>query len=217
MEKSEGSGLVILLKSNYSVCVENAVEALGGSEVLYEKLIKQIIRMLPSRIESMDGFLGEGRDLPAFGICVHGIKGLLSQVGCQGLALTAGRLETAAKTGDWLYCDAHYGAYRDELLRFCEKVIAHLPDVDKAETEAGSIQDYYDILCQARDAAEDYDSISAAEIVSRLTGICFGREIDTLVSEVVQALELFQPEKALNDMNELIKKCETPAGEKRGE
>lgn len=190
-----------------------AVENIGGSELLYEKSLRQVNRLIPSNLEQMDSYY-EGGDLGAFAVKAHGLKGSFGQVGDRRLSKLAEALEKAAKAGDWEYCREHYGAFREELLRFHEQVDAVFQSADMGDatqhenTREESIADYRDVLSRAWTAADEYDSMAASEILSPLTRRRFGKAADELISNAVTALDIFQAQKALEYISELLNECE---------
>lgn len=190
---------------------EFAIENLGGSEALYEKLLKRVIRFLPSNIAAMDNQLYEDCDIGSFGVKAHGMKSTLNQVGCGELAMLAEKLEHAAKRDDKDFCKDHYGLFKDKILSFYEQVNVIAQETgDKIETANipdGIIGDYYDTLKQTMAAVNDYDSVSAARSLSSLERVRFGVKVDLLVQKAIAELEAFRPRKAAPFIAELLDAC----------
>lgn len=204
-----------ILKRVTELDAKYAIDAMGGSESLYEKTLMRMVRQLPLYIGEMDDSLSLDGGLGAFAVKVHGIKGTLRHVGKMRLADKAESLEEAAKTGDKTYCAEHYGFFKEELLRF----YAQVNEVAGLETDAGAgaeitndgnISDYIDTIKQAGEAADSYDSMSAYEILLPLTKTRFGGNTDELVLKAANALDQFMPFEALEYIAELLNECEKP-------
>lgn len=197
--------------------VEYAIEAMGSSELLYEKTLMHMVRQIPLNIDEMDDSLNTKNDLAAFAIKVHGIKSALRHVGKKVLANEAEALETAAKAGDREYCEGNYGAFREELMRFNDQVneiagqsAGSEADVGSGITNSANISDFIDILKQAGEAAELCDSISAYEILFPLTKMRFNENTDDLILKAANKLDQFKPYEAVEYITELLSKCEKP-------
>lgn len=190
---------------------ENAIEAVGGSEELYDKILKQIISRIPDNIQTMDKNLAAGGDLRYFTIMVHGLKSSLRQIGHQRLASLSDMLETHARDDDLSFCQEWYTSLRNELLFFCEQAEALMCDgVDKSietGTEINDIAVYKNELERAKVAAEEYDTLAATEIITQLLGCRFDKQTDAELSLVLSALESFQPLSALVHIEKLIAIC----------
>lgn len=181
--------------------VDHAVSDLGGSEDLYEKMFRLVLKLIPQNVGQMDDYLYAQDDLSAFAIKVHGTKGSLNQVGNKKLGKFAGMLEHAAKAGDKEYCLKHYGDFKNQLLLFCNQVEAVTSkDDDPKENEnapAENIRDFLDSFAKAKEAIEDFDSIAALDILSPLADRRFDGKADKLVAAAIESLEMFNLQKAL--------------------
>lgn len=202
-----------ILKRIPELDVEYAIEAMGGSESLYEKTLMHMVRQIPLNIGEMDASLNSNGDLDAFAVKTHGIKSSLRHVGKISLANEAESLETAAKAGDRTYCDGNYGAFKEELLRFYDQVneAAGLEtDAGSKIADGGNISDFIGVLKQAGEAADACDSMSAYEIILPLTKIHFGGNTDDLVLKAATAFDQFKPFEALEYITELLNECGKP-------
>lgn len=212
MKNSDSPDFMSAIKCIPGLDTAYAIKALGDVEPLYEKMLRKVLRLLPSNIEEMDKFLCENNDLDAFAVKVHGVKGSLGQVGCLTLSKRAESLEKAAKAGDRPYCDENYGPFKAELLHFYGQL--NDADLQSAEAEdgadAGVVDGLADMLGQAKEAAENYDAISAADILLPLTKRRLGGGMDELILSAVDELEVFRPQKALKYIAELIDMVNRP-------
>lgn len=190
-----------------------AIESIGGSEELYEKLVKKVARLLPSKIEQMDNGLCAD-DLHDFAILVHGTKGSMHQIGCRKIAEYAESLELEAKDGNRQFCEDNYGRLKDDLLSFCEHVNAAASECsgekpgDALEMPVENIKDYMDTIKQIQAATEDYDALAAAELLTPLTKRRFGETADNLVSNLASALDSYKYRQAKECIDELIAACD---------
>lgn len=200
------------LKELAELDTEYAIEAIGGSEALYEKMLKKTIRLLPSKVEMLEEYFHADDDMKAFSVAVHGMKGSLRQLGYLQLSMQAEMLEKAAKAGDRAYCVGQIDSFREELLRFYEKTDELIrqaePDTDSADRQKSDIRAFSQILTRAKEAAEDYDSTTAVEILLPLTKCSFGENIDQLVADAVNMLDMFKPRQALTHIAKLLEECE---------
>lgn len=197
--------------------VKYAIEAMGGSESLYEITLMRTARQIPSNIREMDSSLHANSDLETFAVKTHGIKSVLRHVGEMKLADKSEALEMAAKTGDRIYCYGNYEAFKEELLRFYDNVNVAAGQAAGSETDTepevandGNISDFIDALKQAGEAADSCDSMSAYEIILPLTKIRFGGNNDDLILKAATALDQFRPFEALEYIEKLLNKCENP-------
>lgn len=181
---------------------EHAIEIMGGSAMLYEKTIQQMVRYIPSNIEQMDNFLADSSTLNDFAIRVHGIKSSLRQIGHPRLAKQAEELEMAAKSEDYTFCLAHYGSFREGCLSFYDLASAAVIPEAVAETE--SVKNFYEILTQIKADVEDYDVMAAAEKLMPLTRHRFDEDTDRLIAQAMEALETYKAQQALIYITELL-------------
>lgn len=193
--------------------VEYAIDAMGGSESLYEKTLMHTVRHIPINAGQMDDFLFSKDDLSAFAIKTHGIKSALRHAGEKTLANEAETFEMKAKAGDKTYCTEHYGVFKMKLLRFFDEV-NEIAKTFGLETDAGKgfssdsdISEFADALKQAAEAADLCDSMSAYDLLLPLTKMSFDTETDDLIMNAANALDQFKPYEAVEYITKLLSKC----------
>lgn len=192
--------------------MEYALAIMGGSEVLYEKTIKQMIRSIPSSMDQMDAFLHDGEKLNDFAIKVHGMKSSLRQIGYLRLAKQAEDLEMAAKANDHAFCLAHYDSFREALCLFNEQVRAIMPSEAEVETaEAGEIKKYNEVLTQIKADIMDYDVMAASEKLMPFTKRRFDTYTDNLIAQAMESLDSYKAPQALVYITELLQHGSEPA------
>lgn len=213
----ESAFISSLLTYIAKVDMDRAMEAMGGSETLYEKTLTHMARQIPANVKEMDESLHEKNDLDAFAVKVHGIKSVLRHVGKMALANGAEALENAAKAGDRAFCEEHYGPLREELLRFFDEVNEVTRQTEGLRADAGLVVKHEEGICcfvnllkQAGEAAELCDSMTAYEILFPLTKIHFDESTNALILKAANTLDQFKPYEALEYVNELLSKCENP-------
>lgn len=189
-----------------------AVEAIGGSEELYIKVMRLTANGIPQNIRQLGNNLFKDSDLDKFNSTVHSIKVSMNQIGYREPIRLAESLESASASGDSQYCKEQYSAFRKTMMLFQEEITKALQEGGQAAGQLAEIdsdiRDYKDELSRAKEAADSYDSISAYDILSPLKKRHFDGNIDTLISEAADALEAFQPQKAAGAISELLKECE---------
>ncbi len=85
------------------VDVSHALNSLGGSQKIFERILRIFTKGIPKDIEELQGFLEIG-DLKGFTVKVHGIKGALRNIGIFTIASLAEALEFHGKDGDEAFC-----------------------------------------------------------------------------------------------------------------
>ncbi|MCL2069476.1 MAG: ATP-binding protein [Treponema sp.] len=94
--------------------VQTGLDRLGGRRDFYEKSLKASIEEIENSDTGLRGFLASG-DMQNFSIMVHGMKGLLTNIGAMGLYSQARDLETAADQADTAFCAANLPPFLEEL------------------------------------------------------------------------------------------------------
>lgn len=203
---------ISLLRHVPDLDIEYAIRQISGSALLFEETIRTIIRLLPSNLKDLDGYIAANLDL--FRVKIHGTKSMFRQIGSPNLAKFAEDLERAAASGEDLYCTAHYRIFREKAILFYEQIIAleakaypeeqtpfqgkssHLPESNP--------NDFLAPLEQAKAAAEDYDSFSAIEALLPLMELHFPGSVDSLLSKAVHMLEQYKPRQALEYIDQIL-------------
>lgn len=194
---------------------EYAIESMGGSEALYDKVLRQLILRIPANIQTMDWNLTADGNLLTFAIMAHGLRSSYRQIGHRKLARLAERLETNAKAGNILFCIEKYGEFKNELLYFYEQALPLLHDGTDKDMNADACESdiflYRTAFECAKAAAEDYDTLAALEFLSSLSDYRFGGQADEALARALNALEAFRPLAALEHIEKLIGMCGTPS------
>ncbi|MDR0293474.1 MAG: hypothetical protein LBH95_04900 [Oscillospiraceae bacterium] len=190
------------LKAINGLDADAALAAMGGKHDVYERTVRVTIRLLPKTIGKIDSCIA-ARDLKNFMTEIHGIKSVLRSIGAAGLGNGAAQLEKAARDNDMGYCGENYPAFKKSLLDFVERVNMALTDrtasqkkkIDKAALSAA--------IGGVKTAVKSYDAVQALNMVSRLSGYSYNEEIDGLLQEIIFALEEFNCEGAITNINKM--------------
>lgn len=209
MKETVTHDFISLIKLIPEIDTEYAIDAIGGSESIYEKLLMRIIDMIPLNIEKMDNVILAGGALGDFAVKVHGVKNSLRQAGYRRLALDAEALEIAAKAGEAAYCAEHYESFRKDMMHFYKQVNIAASQSKGSDPEIKndherSISAFFDTLTKAEALAGAYDTISAYELLLPLAKYNFGGDADRLIAKAMKALDVFKPKKAQEYITELI-------------
>ncbi len=108
------------------VDVALALERLGGMQKMYEKVLGLFTKGLKKDMSELQAFL-IGGDINNFAIKVHGVKGALRNLGIDGIAALAEKLEFLAKDGDETSLKAHLPDLIGALARLDEALSAIFP------------------------------------------------------------------------------------------
>lgn len=191
---------------------ENAIDSIGGSVELYDKLCRQVVRRIPDGILSMDqDVTSEGR-LASFAITVHGLKSSLRQIGYRTLANLAETIELEAKDENISKCFVLYEELKKELKLFHTKANALISAADEKNgantTICGKrLSEFKHLLENVRDALDGYDTLTATELIAPLSGYRFEGAADEELSMAFHDLEEFQPLQALVHIQKLLELC----------
>jgi len=201
--RDTGGGIIEMLKSVEHLDVESALEAVGGLRDVYEQSVNVTVRLLPETVKKMDAYLAEG-DISKFAIEVHGMKSVLRNIGANTLGSMAAWLENSAKAGETDYCNENYPHFKELLLKFEEEasaVIASEAKISKGEMDKGALTE---ALKKASEAAKNFDAVDALDKVRPLSEYSHGRETEEALKKIIFALEEFNCESALKEMEVLL-------------
>jgi HPt (histidine-containing phosphotransfer) domain-containing protein/HAMP domain-containing protein len=182
--------------------VESALAGMGGLDEVYEKSVKLMARLLPETIKKMDRHLSE-MSIKQFTTEVHGIKGVLRNIGAANLGNKAARLEKAALTNEMDYCTENYPDFKKLLVEFMEHLNGAIATEVSATKEQMGMETLIEALRTAKSATECFDTTQALEVLDSLSGFSYNEEIDGLLEKVMFALEEFNCEGALINIKKM--------------
>ncbi|MCL2199136.1 MAG: response regulator, partial [Defluviitaleaceae bacterium] len=197
--KSDDDPVSILRKID-DLDVDTAMDAMSGLPELYIDTVKLTLKLLPERIEKLDGFLEN--DLPAFTIEVHGLKSAMKNIGAAKLGNSAAQLERAGMENNTQYCTEHYPPFKEALNELKAKLSEALP-TDTEEKETADKATLLPAIAEAKAKAEDYDRDAALEIIQEKAKFSYDEKTDDQLQKIISALEAFDCEGAKNIMIEM--------------
>ena len=172
---------------------DKAIAAHGGSVSMYEQSLRITARLLPEHIADLDALL---RHLPvkeawqSYMITLHGIKGVLNNIGAFSLGESAFYLEQLAKNNDLYACIAAHPPFIAALKEFADILAKALSDTETVP-QSGNQSQLQDAIKVLEDAAASYDSGLANKAITSFSGLTYGQEADLLLDHIRDAFEHF--------------------------
>jgi HPt (histidine-containing phosphotransfer) domain-containing protein len=170
--------------------VSGAISLLGN-EQLYWTVLKDYYRVIDKKKELIHSFY-ETQDWKNYTIEVHALKSASRQIGANGLADLAAKLEKAAN-------DKEYGIIvenQEKLLRMyaeCQAVLApFMEDEDAAaEPQKGAIsaEELTSLFGELRQAIDDLDMDKIDDAVQKLAEYTYPEEQKALLEQLKEAAE----------------------------
>jgi HAMP domain-containing protein/HPt (histidine-containing phosphotransfer) domain-containing protein len=182
--------------------VDSALARMGGLEDAYEKTVRLLARLLPDTMAKMDSFMIDS-NLKSFTIEIHGLKGVLRNIGASTLGNDAANLEKNAAAENLDFCEENYPPLRDLLAEFSKQLNNALAEDENIVKETIDADTLKIALAEAKSASEDYDATLAIEKLQPLTKFSYNSEIDELLKQVIFSLEEFDCEAALENISKI--------------
>lgn len=165
--------------------------ALGllGSESLYMTVLKDYLRVIDSKADSIEAFYDSG-DWKNYTIAVHALKSASRQIGALELSDLAAQMERAGNEGDTdTIHDSNVTLVT--MYRNLKNVLGPLFEKDeasdkKAPVDADLVKEYLDALSEA---IEDLDMDAMAEQMEKITGFAFEDEATDTVDALQTAVD----------------------------
>ncbi|MDR0271905.1 MAG: Hpt domain-containing protein, partial [Clostridiales bacterium] len=187
--ESDGLDFISRIKKIKCVDADAALERMGGLEDAYEKTISILVRLLPDTICKMDKYVEEG-SLKEFRIEVHGVKGVLRNIGATEPGNDAANLENAANEENQALCDELYPPFKSMLEALGEQLIDALEVSERPKEKVGA-EKLKAAIEAATIAVEGFDAMGALDALSPLRDVSFTDETDELIRQTIFALEEF--------------------------
>jgi HAMP domain-containing protein len=170
--------------------VDRGLSLIGGSVDQYEDLLRISAKVFSDGARKMHGLYQ--RDLPAFAIDVHGIKGALYSIGAVDLGDRARDLEAAAHEGNGAYCTAAYPGFEERLGILARKLAAVTEHQKGPTLGPGREKDLTAALAEALEFARLFDSGRAVKRIAPLLEYSWegeGHPVPRALKKIVDALE----------------------------
>jgi HAMP domain-containing protein/HPt (histidine-containing phosphotransfer) domain-containing protein len=201
---SDAPSVISALRGIDGLDADEALPAMGGLLGVYEESVRLTARLLPDTIDKMDRYLSEG-NAKGFATEIHGLKSVLRNIGASSLGHGAARLEKAMMDGDTEVCNEQYPPFRELLTVFSQQLNAAVASMPAAEKEPAGREALSSALKAAKTAAEEFNAVLALEALSPLADFTYNEETDTLLEQVIFALEEFNCQDALSNMAKMEK------------
>ena len=95
-------------------CILNEIRAIGGSDVLYRRILDLFASRAPSIIDKVES-LRDSSDLASLADAAHALKSLCANIGARRAAAACDDLEHAARNGEPLEAGEKIGAIAAEM------------------------------------------------------------------------------------------------------
>ncbi|MCL2049578.1 MAG: HAMP domain-containing protein [Defluviitaleaceae bacterium] len=198
-QEAEPQTVLEKLRRIKEINVDSALERMGGLEDAYEKTVRLLTRLLPDTMAKLDLFLAE-ENLKGFTIEIHGLKGVLRNIGAANLGNDAANLEKASLEANIDFCSTHYPPLRELLVEFSKQLNNAIKEDESVVKQTMDLEVLKVALEEAKEAADGYEATAAIEILEPLTAFSYNSEVDELLKKVIFALEEFDCEEALVNM-----------------
>ena len=196
---------------------EKGLSYIGNSEELYIDLLQTYLTGSEERIQKLDAGR-KNRDLQAYEIAIHGLKGISASIGADDMAQAAARLEVACRHEEtaWTEIDRKHAdtmhQYRD-LLRQIKKWLANIESDGTIETTGVTdITEVLIILDRMKQEAYDYREQAACEDLKKLYHIkvpVIQKELGTGYFGILDRLHTYISDYDMDKAYDVIEKLET--------
>ncbi|MGL6195245.1 MAG: ATP-binding protein [Thermoguttaceae bacterium] len=181
---------------------ESGLERNGGNCETYVSSLRMFNRNISKYCEQLLGNLASC-DMPAYQVEVHGVKGVLKNIGCDELAKIAAELENAAGKLDVEYCKKFTNDFISRIERLNVALSAALFDLDAkaqkastAQKPAGNAETLQKNLALINSAVNDFDTDTATALIDELLEYDYGQETLNTLSKIKLFLEEFNYKEA---------------------
>ena len=196
---------------------EKGLSYIGNSEELYIDLLQTYLTGSEERIQKLDAGR-KNRDLQAYEIAIHGLKGISASIGADDMAQAAARLEVACRHEEtaWTEIDRKHAdimrQYRG-LLRQIKKWLANIESDGTIETTGVTdITEVLIILDRMKQEAYDYREQPACEDLKKLYHIkvpVIQKELGTGYFGILDRLHTYISDYDMDKAYDVIEKLET--------
>ncbi|MDR0221651.1 MAG: response regulator, partial [Lachnospiraceae bacterium] len=190
--------------------IEKGLGNLSQKEDLYEEMLEMFSNRAAGECESMSGFLVEG-NIERFAIAIHGIKASLLTLGISELSTLAQEMEMEAKAGNTAYCQEQYPPFKEKVLDLNQRlgelfVSKEQPSGNGLPKESAAF--LLENLQQFVEAAENFDTDTGIEILTKLGGYDFSEVIGSLLKQALDAIKVFDYDTAEERVRKVAGLCE---------
>lgn len=188
-QQKEDSEFLKMLREVQGLSAGKAISAMGGAADTYEGIVKLSVRLLPENIGKLNEFLNASPN--DYAIEVHGVKGVLNNIGAYKIGEVAQKLEDLSKNGDMEACRQIHPGFISALTEFMDSVTAIIDKTESSEKLEGDISELISIMPGLEEAVEFFGAANALKLLESIRGYSFGDDIDGMVEDVTRAFEDF--------------------------
>ncbi len=165
---------------------------MDGMQDAFLQAIKVQSKNLQKTCENLELYLNNN-ELKKFEMEVHGIKGSFANLGINGLSEIAKSLETLSKAGNLTLCKEKFPSFWRELkqLDASLKQIFAAKKTNASRTTVGDLAFLYTTVKMILSFLDDFELESAYASAHTLKPLTFGDTFDSQLSELHEALELY--------------------------
>lgn len=196
---------------------EKGLSYIGNSEELYINLLRTYLTGSEERIQKLD-VSKKNRDLHAYEVAIHGLKGISASIGADDMAQAAARLETMCQHKETAWAEIeqeHTGAicqYKD-LLRQIKKWLANIESDGTIElTKVTDITEVLTILDRMKQAVYEYREQAACVDLKKLYHIkvpAIQKELGAGYFGILDRLYTYISDYDMDKAYDVIEKLET--------
>ncbi|MGL6226320.1 MAG: response regulator [Thermoguttaceae bacterium] len=172
--------------------VELGLMRTGENQDIYLKTLVMFHRMMPEKTERVKQYLQESK-IREFIVDIHGLKGSLAGMGCEGLSKKAADIESAAKVGEIGFCEEHTAEFLERMQDFHDrlKTVVTRFEADQRTTpkKPGTPEVLWEHLAIIQNAIELYNMDTAVEMLEKLMEFSFAGETDQCLNKIKGYLE----------------------------
>jgi signal transduction histidine kinase/CheY-like chemotaxis protein/HPt (histidine-containing phosphotransfer) domain-containing protein len=170
----------------------------GRSKPVFIQILRQFCVELDGYLDEIKIFR-DAEDWKEYGIKLHAMKGVFANIGVSSLSLWAGRLEAAAKTGDYEKCVQQTDSICDAMADFRKKLSAtSLMDTGEAVPKHQVDADFLlKTLAALEGACTTGESGKADALAEDLKAASFNEAADPLIAEICDLVASLDYDKVL--------------------
>jgi HAMP domain-containing protein len=184
--------------------VDKGISLLGGAADQYGDLLRISAKVFADSIQKMH--VSYQKDIPAFAIEVHGMKGALYTIGAVPLGDKAKELEFAAKAGNAAFCAEAYPPFEEGLDTLAKKLTASTKRQKTDSLGRGNTEDLLPVLKRTLEFSRNFDSAKAIGSITPLLNYSWEEEaLRDAIKKIAESLEGIDYDEAERLILQLLK------------
>ncbi|MDR0562775.1 MAG: response regulator [Spirochaetaceae bacterium] len=181
-----------------------ALSHMANQKAVYVKILRQFCHECDPYLDEIRRFLTE-ENWKEYAIRVHGIKGVLANIGMEGLSKKAYTLEYAAKNGDYDACRAGTDSFCEAMTGFKADVLktSLMDKPEPSEKTQGDKSFLREKLKALEEACAKGLSDSADAAAAELGAMQFSPNADASISKIIELIESLDYDMAAEEIRRL--------------